>query len=402
MDCGGFAESELDNPTDGRRRRTAAIMAAALATLAIAIGAAAAAAASQPGIDVSKWQHKTTLDWSKVAKSGAKFAFVKATEGTSYINPYLAGDWTGSGQAGLYHGAYDFARPAVGTAVADSKYFVKAIPNQQASGVLPPVLDLEASGGLSVTQLRTWVTSWLTSTQALTGRTPIIYTSPSFWANAMGNSTSFHRYPLWIAHYGVASPTVPGGWPTWTFWQGTSTGTVTGISGSVDMDTFNGSLAALQRLANVTATATPSPSASPTPSRTTSPTPTPTASSTPTPTVSSTPRPTVTSTPVTTKKLRTVVALRPGRARVRRGDAVGLFGKVTTANGAPVGGQVRILAKSPGAKTWRLVATTTSRKASGAFQYYLRNWRTTRYEAVAPEHSQYTRGTSPTVVIAVK
>jgi len=402
VECGGFAESALDNPTNGRRRRTATIVGAALATLAIAVGAAAAAAASQPGIDVSGWQHKTTLDWSKVASTGAKFTFIKATEGTSYVNPYLAGDWVGSGQVGLYHGAYDFARPVVGNAVADSQYFVKAIPNQRAAGVLPPVLDLEATGGLSVAQLRTWVANWLTSTESLTGRTPIIYVSPSFWVNAMGNSTAFHHYPLWIAHYGVASPTIPGGWPTWTFWQGTSTGTVTGISGSVDMDAFNGTLAALQRLANASVTAKPSPTASPTPTSTASPTAPATATATakPTLTPTATATPTVSPKPVTATKLRTVVTLRPGRARVARGDAVGLFGKVTTASGAAVAAQVRIMAMPSNTTTWRLVATTASTTASGSFHYYLRNWRTTRYEAVLPVSARYLRGASPVVVIA--
>ena len=51
-------------------------------------------------------------------------------------------------------------------------------------------------------------------------------------------------YPLWIAHWTSAgAPAVPAGnWAGsgWTFWQHSSTGTVPGISGAVDLDRFNG------------------------------------------------------------------------------------------------------------------------------------------------------------------
>ena len=40
----------------------------------------------------------------------------------------------------------------------------------------------------------------------MTGRTPIIYTYPYFWRNAMGGSTAFTSYPLWIASYSTAAP----------------------------------------------------------------------------------------------------------------------------------------------------------------------------------------------------
>jgi hypothetical protein len=50
-------------------------------------------------------------------------------------------------------------------------------------------------------------------------------------------------FKLWIAHWGVTSPTVAGvnwGGKSWTFWQYTSSGTVSGISGRVDLDRFSG------------------------------------------------------------------------------------------------------------------------------------------------------------------
>jgi len=56
---------------------------------------------------------------------------------------------------------------------------------------------------------------------------------------------------------------VPGGWSTWTFWQRTSSGRVSGIPGDVDMNRFNGTTAQLAKLAwtsgGTTAPAQPGP-----------------------------------------------------------------------------------------------------------------------------------------------
>jgi lysozyme len=80
--------------------------------------------------------------------------------------------------------------------------------------------------------------------ETITGRTPVIYVDPSFW-NALGNPQGFERYPLFIAEYGAACPSVPPPWTTWTFWQ-KNTGSVAGVSTTQgDIDEFNGSAAAL-------------------------------------------------------------------------------------------------------------------------------------------------------------
>jgi hypothetical protein len=57
---------------------------------------------------------------------------------------------------------------------------------------------------------------------------------------------------------------VPGGWKTWTFWQRTSSGSVEGISGHVDMNRFNGTSAQLAKLANTSGGSTQPPPSGPT------------------------------------------------------------------------------------------------------------------------------------------
>ena len=109
-----------------------------------------------------------------------------------------------------------------------------------------PALDVEVANGLSISEMKLWITTWLERVFAVTGVRPMIYTSPSFWNTYLGDSRLFadsgYRV-LWVAHWGVEEPRVPGsnwGGNGWTFWQYTSQGSVPGISGNVDLNRYNG------------------------------------------------------------------------------------------------------------------------------------------------------------------
>jgi lysozyme len=233
--------------------------AVAVTALCVATAGPASAAVNPTGPDVSRWQHGAPLSWSAVKASGQSFAFIKATEGAAYTNPYFASDWAGTRDAGLLHGAYHFARPSVGSGVSQARRFIAVAGNAQAAGDLPPVLDLEQSGGLTPTQLSTWAQQFLEETRRLTGRTPIVYTYPNFWRTSMAGTRAFTSYPLWIASYTSASTPVMPAWSRWAFWQYSSTSTVPGVAGKADMNRFNGSLTELRQLANIAPTAKTTP-----------------------------------------------------------------------------------------------------------------------------------------------
>jgi lysozyme len=225
---------------------------AAAAALCLGVVASPAAAAPSPtGPDVSRWQHGSPLSWAAVKASGQAFAFVKATEGTGYTNPYFASDWTRTRDAGLLHGAYHFARPSVGSAVGQARRFIAVAGTARGAGDLPPVLDLEQSGGLTPRQLSTWTRQFLGETARLTGRTPILYTYPNFWRTSMAGTREFTGYPLWIASYTTASRPLMPAWSRWTFWQYSAASTVPGIAGLADMNRFNGTMEDLRKLANL-------------------------------------------------------------------------------------------------------------------------------------------------------
>jgi GH25 family lysozyme M1 (1,4-beta-N-acetylmuramidase) len=222
----------------------AACIALSLTLVAASPPTAAKAATYPPGIDVSHWQG--TINWSKVAAAGIRFAIHKATEGRTSTDPMYTTNRSGAGRYRIKWGAYHFARPGTGSndAVAEANHFVNTALLK--SGNIIPALDLEVTGGLGTTALRKWVSAWLGRVKTRMGVKPMIYTSPNFWKTYMGNTTAFavNGYKiLWIAHYtSNSSPSVPAnnwGGNSWTFWQWTSCWSVSGISGCVDGDRYH-------------------------------------------------------------------------------------------------------------------------------------------------------------------
>jgi GH25 family lysozyme M1 (1,4-beta-N-acetylmuramidase) len=197
------------------------------------------------GIDISHWQG--TIDWSKVATAGKKFAYMKASEDTNYVDPTYVTNRAQARSAGLKTGAYHFAQPSttVGDAAAQADQFLNAAT--PAKGDLLPVLDLERTNGLTPAALTTWVQGYMQRIYDRTGLRAVIYCSPNFWKTYMGNTGWFAAngyHVLWVAHWTTATaPIMPAnnwGGKGWTFWQYTSDGSVPGISGRVDLNRYNG------------------------------------------------------------------------------------------------------------------------------------------------------------------
>ena len=213
------------------------------------------------GPDVSNYQHPfgAAINWTAVRGQGARFAFVKMSEGDFYVNPYAGSDIQGALAAGLYVGVYHFARPRLplSTATSDANLFASQLGNVRLAGYLPPVLDIETNGGLSATQVTSWTHLFLDALQADTGRVPMIYSGSWFWRGYMGNPMDFSQYPVWIADYEPANtgPTLFGDFSYSTFWQYSDTAQVSGIADAVDSSWFHGSLTQLSQLAYLPTTA---------------------------------------------------------------------------------------------------------------------------------------------------
>ena len=200
-------------------------------------------AGNAQGIDVSHFQGN--VHWPSVRQAGKVFAFAKATDGITYIDPQFAANWTGIKAAGLVRGAYHFFEPN-DDAASQVQNFLNAV--QLEPGDLPPVLDVERNAGVSAAQLWQGVAVWLREVEARTGRQPMIYVAPGFW-NGNSPDLSLTQYPLWLADY-AAQPVLPNGWAAWRFWQYSQTGSVEGVPGQFDLDEFNGTAEQLLAFAN--------------------------------------------------------------------------------------------------------------------------------------------------------
>lgn len=200
------------------------------------------------GIDVSHWQG--SINWSSVAADGVVFAFIRVSDGDpdngGTADSQFQANWAAARQVGILRGPYQFFRPS-DDPVLQADWLINAIGGAMTPGDLPPVIDVEATDGRTPAQIVAAIQAWINRIETVLGVTPIIYTGPYFWQDSVGSS-AFASYPLWGAHYTTGCPLIPDPWSNWTFWQYTSSGSVSGISGNVDMNHFNGTLGALQAM----------------------------------------------------------------------------------------------------------------------------------------------------------
>ncbi|SDQ25807.1 Lyzozyme M1 (1,4-beta-N-acetylmuramidase), GH25 family [Arthrobacter crystallopoietes] len=193
------------------------------------------------GMDVSGWQ--PSVNWQTEWNLGARFAYVKATEATSYKNPSFGGQYSGSYKVGMIRGAYHFAIPNVTSGKVQADYFVNNGGGWSADGrTLPPLLDIEFNPypelgntcyNMSPSQLVNWVRDFSNQIKARTGRVPAIYTNGSWWNQCLGYSSAFKDHPLHVAHFStgnVTYPWLPAGWTRFDIWQYSESGPFLGDS----------------------------------------------------------------------------------------------------------------------------------------------------------------------------
>ncbi|UVI32990.1 glycoside hydrolase family 25 protein [Paenibacillus spongiae] len=188
------------------------------------------------GIDVSHWEGD--IDWSKVRSEEVQFAYIKASENTTSIDPNFSKNIEEAKKAGLLVGAYHFARPEKYSAEDEAKHFVKLLKSNPTD--LMPVLDLESPkdpNKISVSDLVQWVRTFVDYVKKETGRQVMLYTGNWFIDLYQQFQYDLSDLPIWIANYGnISAPPDGGGWTQWTVWQYTENGKVDGIDDNVDLN----------------------------------------------------------------------------------------------------------------------------------------------------------------------
>lgn len=191
-------------------------------------------------IDLS--HYNTVTSFSAIKADGIAGVIHKATQGTGWMDSAYASRKQQALDAGLWWGAYHFGTNADGAAQA--QYFLSKV-NPGPNDLLALDFEENPSSQMTIAQAEQFVTEIFNQT----GRYPGFY-SDALAGNMMGNNRSsiLANCWFWRAQYSGTSPSVPSTWQTWTMWQYTSSGTVSGISGTCDRDTFNGRIDGLSHL----------------------------------------------------------------------------------------------------------------------------------------------------------
>ena len=178
------------------------------------------------GVDISHYNGRT--DFTLLAQSNISFVYMKATQGTTYVDPTYHNRVAQLKGIELLNGAYHFFEPDK-DALAQAKHFIENV--KSANHTLPPVLDVEITQQVEIERIKQGVQSWLTYVHDALKCKPMLYSYGSFWQENLGSE--FNDYPFWLADY-ADKPNVPKGLRDWRVWQYSNQGQVSGIEYKVD------------------------------------------------------------------------------------------------------------------------------------------------------------------------
>ena len=192
------------------------------------------------GVDVSSYQGK--IDWKTLASQNISFAFIKATEGSSFIDACFETNWADASKTDLRIGAYHFfSFESPGETQADLFCgTVTAVDN-----MLPPVIDVEYYGkykskeDINISDIKTELRVLVDRMMAAYGMKPIIYASKEAYNTII--KEDFSDCDLWIRSvYSEVNGDIH-----WTFWQYSNRHVLQGYSGEerfIDMNVFFGTV----------------------------------------------------------------------------------------------------------------------------------------------------------------
>ncbi len=191
---------------------------------------------SGTGIDVSKWQG--TITWSKVVTT-ASFAIIRcgyrgsSTHGLAE-DPMCRTNVKNAKAAGVMVGLYFYSLALSEKEAVEEASFAVAIANEMGGITYPIFIDMEDSSQLGLTNAeRDAIVTAFCKTVQNAGYQAGVYANKNWLTNYLTPSTYSSSIYVWCAQYNTEC-TYSG---RYELWQYTSTGTVPGISGNVDMNT---------------------------------------------------------------------------------------------------------------------------------------------------------------------
>ncbi len=192
------------------------------------------------GVDVSSYQ--MDIDWQGLEDEGFKFAFIKATEGSSHVDDSFEYNWDEANDTDIRVGAYHFlSYETNGRKQAEN--FKKTVDKKW--GMLPPAVDVELYGDYleeppEEQRLHKILDEFLEAMEDEYGMRPIIYTNTHVYEKYI--SGHYDGYDIWISAHDIPDNLTDGS--EWTFCQYTFHGISDSVANGekyVDLNVFNGS-----------------------------------------------------------------------------------------------------------------------------------------------------------------
>lgn len=165
------------------------------------------------GVDVSSYQGE--IDWGVLSAQDLDFAFIKATEGSSMVDPCFAYNFSEAQKYDISVGAYHFfSYDSPGVTQAEN--FIDAVT--PFAGMLPPVVDLEFYGDKMKNppdreSVARELNDMLSALEVHYGLKPVIYATEKSYDLYL--SGAYEEYDIWIRNV-LTEPELSDG-RAWTF-----------------------------------------------------------------------------------------------------------------------------------------------------------------------------------------
>lgn len=190
------------------------------------------------GIDVSKWNE--TIDWEAVKEDGVEFAIIRcgyrgSSSGSLVIDPRYEENIRGAIEADIPVGVYFFTQAVdLVEAVEEASMVVTLLGDTKLD--YPVFIDTEGAGGNGRADnldpgTRTAVVNAFCKTIENAKMTAGVYASRNWYLNNL-NRDELNDQKVWLAEY-RQTPEYDG---HYDMWQYTSSGSVAGIEGRVDLN----------------------------------------------------------------------------------------------------------------------------------------------------------------------
>lgn len=195
---------------------------------------------TKPLVDVSWWQH--SIDWGKAAAeiSGAILRASYTTQNGFSLakDSTFATNLAGAVAHGLPVGAYHYSQAiSVEEARKEAAFICNILAKNKNMITLPVVIDWEFGGRLNSSVAKklgrakcTEIIEAFCKVVISYGFTPMVYANYSTFSSYLDAAALKTKYKIWLAQY-ASKPSM-----SCDYWQYTSSGSVKGINGRVDMN----------------------------------------------------------------------------------------------------------------------------------------------------------------------